>query len=517
MTCTTFLARGGSLALMIGATVACGSESPIGDSSSEFAGTESGQPQAMVCTPGAQVSCACTDGTSSVQVCNAGGTGYELCQCSNGSSAGGGLSAGNDDPAGGTATTTSGGGLPCDVAALVEENCWTCHGPQPKFGAPMSLTSAADFAAPSTVAGETVGTRVLARVRDPANPMPQLPAPGLGDDQIAVLENWIGAGAPAGTCEDSTPGTTEPGTSDPGTTEPGTSDPGASPDGGAPMQPTEDPGVECYELRAHAAFSADPYDVPNQPDLYECFYFNPPWGTKNVHMVSARPLIDNDIVLHHWILYNNSGAVQDGNIADCGGAHPDAQFVAGWAPGGQDTVMPDDVGMVIPGAGFTLETHYNNSAGQQFDTSGVEICVTENLRPNVAAIHWLGTESINLPAGGTATGVCNPVNTEPVHVISSSPHMHLQGRHLKTTINRANGSSEILLDKPFSFDAQVGYPTPAIINPGDSLTTECTYGGPAFFGQGTNEEMCYNFVLAYPAGQLSQGGSILRQNNCTGL
>jgi hypothetical protein len=88
---------------------------------------------------------------------------------------------------------------------------------------------------------------------------------------------------------------------------------------------------------------------------------------------------------------------------------------------------------------------------------------------------------------------------------------------MKTVINRKSGASDTLIDVPFDFNTQVSYPTPTVINPGDTLTTTCTYATPTPFGQKTNEEMCYNFVIAYPAGQLAQLIQLLRKNDCTGL
>jgi hypothetical protein len=66
-----------------------------------------------------------------------------------------------------------------------------------------------------------------------------------------------------------------------------------------------------------------------------------------------------------------------------------------------------------------------------------------------------------------------------------------------------------------------GYAEDIIVRLGDSLRTECTYGMPATFGKGTNEEMCYWFALAYPAGALTDNGIIGTlthgENACLGL
>ena len=94
--------------------------------------------------------------------------------------------------------------------------------------------------------------------------------------------------------------------------------------------------------------------------------------------------------------------------------------------------------------------------------------------------------------------------------------MHLQGRHMTTVINRAGGGTEMLIDEPFDFQTQISYSTPQVVHKGDTLTTTCTYATPTPFGEKTTDEMCYNFVLAYPAGGLAQLFQILRKYDCSG-
>jgi hypothetical protein len=391
--------------------------------------------------------------------------------------------------------------LPCDVQQIVTKSCATCHSDPPRYTAPMPLVTAADFRRDAM--GKTVGERVIERINDDVDPMPQAPVARLTQAERDVLENWIDAGSPSGTCASGGAGGT-------GGAAGGTGGSGGS----GPV----DPDVTCYNLTARTDAGGAPYSVPLTPDLYQCFYYNAPWGDKKVHVVSAKPIIYNEAnnkVLHHWILYNSTDPVTDGTNSSCSGAHPNAAFIHGWAPGGNELDLPADVGLRIEGPGFSLEAHYNNKEGGPVaDASGVELCVTEKLRPKEAAIHWLGTQALNKIE---ATGTCLPVATGPVTILSSSPHMHLQGRHMKTVINRLNGQTEVLHDKPFSFSEQVSYLTPAVINPGDTLTTTCTYAQPTPFGMGTNEEMCYNFVMAYPAGQLAQLIQGLRKYDCTGL
>lgn len=94
--------------------------------------------------------------------------------------------------------------------------------------------------------------------------------------------------------------------------------------------------------------------------------------------------------------------------------------------------------------------------------------------------------------------------------------MRAQGRHLKTVIQRAAGGTETLLDEAFDFNTQISYSTSALVHPGDTLTTTCSYAAPAAFGTRTTSETCYNFVLAYPAGALAQPVQVLRKYDCLG-
>lgn len=398
----------------------------------------------------------------------------------------------------GGSSATASTDLPCDVQRVVNASCATCHGNVPSFGAPMSLMHAADFRKPASTGTDTVGQRAIARINDDSRPMPPPPNARLSDADRNVLQQWVSAGSPSGSCSG-------------GQSSGGSGGAGGS--GGTSTKSTP-PDVTCYRITARQSAANDKYMVPTTPDFYQCFDYDPPWGSKKVQVVSAQPIIDNSRVIHHWILYNTPGSVTNGAHAGCSGAHPNAAFIVGWAPGGNGLDLPDDVGLRTEGGGFSLETHYNNTTGgAEPDASGVEICVTEKLRPKEAAVHWLGTQNLNKI---NATGTCVPVNTGPVTILSSAPHMHLQGRHMKTVINRKGGATETLIDVPFDFNTQISYPTPAVINPGDTLTTTCTYATPTPFGQGTMEEMCYNFVIAYPAGQLGQLIQLLRKYDCTG-
>jgi dopamine beta-monooxygenase len=140
--------------------------------------------------------------------------------------------------------------------------------------------------------------------------------------------------------------------------------------------------------------------------------------------------------------------------------------------------------------------------------------VPAGTRPHTAGITFLGTELIGVPAGGKAEGwgTCLNDSTGPVTIIGFSPHMHEIGIHMKSEVTRARGGgSEVVFDLPFQFDYQTNYTMnpPVVLQPGDSITSTCTWQNDSFatvgFGQSTKAEMCYQFALAYPYGALNNG------------
>jgi len=403
---------------------------------------------------------------------------------------------------GGTALIGSGGGggqpaptgMPCDVKQIVDAKCGLCHGATPISGAPFPLVSQADFqsVAPD---GAAVHASAKSRINGNGNLMPPPNQPQLTPEELATLDAWLGQGAPYS-----------------GESCGGGGGTGGMVGTGGLMGTggTQPPGeVTCYEFRAFADANSlgQPYNVTTGEGYYN-FVFKRPWqGAPQA--VSIRHLVDNTPVVHHTLVYQSSGDQSPG-VTPSIGTHGDDMLLAGWVPGGSDTILPDDVGLATREGDFVFEIHYfNSTGGVQQDSTGFEICVADTPRPNTAGIHWLGDESKLFGAQATEwVGTCTPdYSSGPITVLTSWPHMHLEGRHLKTIINRGGNPSngETLVDEPFDFDFQVSYPTPTVLMPGDTLTTTCTFSRPTYFGTSTTEEMCFNFVVAYPNGSLSSG------------
>jgi len=406
-------------------------------------------------------------------------------------------------------------GVPCDVAAVVSENCTTCHSSPVKFQAPMPLMAHADFMAasktqPARKVFQVIPDRINAadiKLRMPPASGAAIPAVGL-----KAFNDWVAAGAIAVTpscaitAKGASPQPSAAGAAAPPPTTGGTPPPSAG--GGSSTTKIEynDPLMKCYEFRAHAAGNnTTPYSVSTKPDQYTNFIFKAPW-TGMMYSRSYRVLAGNADVIHHWLLYKNAAAAAD-SVGPSIGAHPDGELVHGWAPGGSDLYLDSDVGIEMPGTvAYTLETHHNNTTGAAApDNSGVEVCVTPTAPKNVASLSWLGTDAIS---GTAASGVCAPTSTEPIHILAVTPHMHTKGIYMSAEITRAGGKKEMLHDAPFDFAFQHSYPEGTLLMPGDSIKTTCKYNAPASFGEGTNDEMCYLFTLYYPKLSLTNGNPI---------
>lgn len=404
------------------------------------------------------------------------------------------------DAGGGTPSTGTGTGgktVPCDVAEILKSNCSQCHGTETAFGAPVSLVTLEDFQGKSTKSvGLAAATKDRINEPDPKKAMPPSNGKKLTAAQLATLNKWLA---------DGTPGVADKCNTTPSTPD---ADVGGSDDlGDGADLGTE--GLECHKLLAFGGGTNKQYKVGSAVDKYVNFTFKAPWAA-TAYGIRFYPIIGNKKALHHFLLFQDSSMKAAGSMGSSG-AHPDGQLVYGWAPGGTPLDLreatKESVGFELPSnVSYTVEMHYNSNDPAAEDASGVEVCVAKEKPANIAGISWLGYDQLLVPAAKW-TGQCVPQNTVPVHVLGVQPHMHVAGTHMKTVIHRKGGKDEVLHDEPFDFNDQRHYLKNVTINPGDTLTTECTYDKPMAFGESTGSEMCYNFTFAYPKGALKDSGA----------
>jgi mono/diheme cytochrome c family protein len=477
---------------------------------------------AGTCRPGQVGQCSCGATFGSV-TCTPNGT-WGVCQCTTPALADAGSSAGFDasgaanpaqpgTPDAGGAPAPADDALPCEVAALFKAHCADCHGTVTQNTAPMSLVTWNDLQKPAPrTAGKLTREVVLDRIKSTSSPMPPAPYPRLSAAEIASYEQWLSKGAAKATsasCQ-STPAT--PSGGDAGLASPGTNLPKPS---------------DCestFSLTAHGTTGESDkskFKISSQPALegnqYHCFYFKPPYNAGE-GMLWYDSILDNKAHLHHWILYATDNATHaSGTSAPCNAAEPGAYFVAGWAPGATNASVPPDASLLLPSganAGLILEVHYYNDSGmEQLDSTGVTFCTAKtSVRPHTAGIHTLGSEGICVQPGARmqeVVGTCTPRSDRgDIHITGVWPHMHKRARRQKVVIKRKSGMSEVIHDEPFDFNAQVFYPKgDIVVKAGDTVETHCYYDNdssqPVHFGERTQDEMCYAFIAAWPAGALA--------------
>jgi hypothetical protein len=256
----------------------------------------------------------------------------------------------------------------------------------------MSLGSVADVRALSpSDHSKPVSTRMGERIHDPVAPMPQ--GGHLSASDLAVLDGWLAAGAPA--ADSARAACVDAG---------GLADAGPLP--GPDSLPC--PPEQRTTFLAHGAGATEPFALAADADnLYMCFTTKAPWTTPT-QATAFAPVIDDTRVVHHWILYETSTPQTEGGAGPCKMPF-DAKFLQGWAPGGENHVLPDDIGLGLPNADrwLILQVHYWNVAGYKDvrDRSGVSMCTTTALRPKTAVVSTIGSANIDLAPRSVGTVV----------------------------------------------------------------------------------------------------------------
>lgn len=380
---------------------------------------------------------------------------------------------------GATSTQPTKTGLPCEVDAVLKTRCQTCHGSTLQYGAPNPLVTYDDLAKAS--GSGKVLDRVLARMKDEARPMPPVPNPPVPAKDLAALEDWVGAGAKRSpdVCTNK------------------------APEGGVKPLSCKPDTI----LQAPRKFKLQP---GGELDQYVCFGVDVQLAKKR-HVVALAPHTDNKKILHHILLFQSPRSVSSDPTPCSAAGSATWKLVAGWAPGGENVELPAEAGYPeeVGATHWVLQLHYNNAlntAGEE-DQSGYELCTTESLRANDAGVLAFGSVKFSIPPRSTTTISCDyklPSTFKNTKFFNASPHMHTRGAAMSTEhLAGGTGAPTKILDQPaFDFANQANYPVTGTVNAGDVIRTRCTWKNPEAatigFGEGTGDEMCFNFISYYP-------------------
>jgi hypothetical protein len=231
---------------------------------------------------------------------------------------------------------------------------------------------------------------------------------------------------------------------------------------------------------------------------------------------------------------------------------PVTGVIGAWVPGSTPTQFPQDTGLLIPAGGFiVMQMHYNTQANSDPDQSQLVLDISDQTDLWTARVLDInGPVEIPCPDGvtgeqcsrevaiaqsgdgsDTILAICgqtldqyaaqDPTNarmycdyTVPTSgwAISIMSHMHKLGQTTRTVLNPDTPEELIMIDIPvWDFDWQGNYwfAEPIWLDAGDKIRLVCTYDNsvsrdnpePRYIvaGEGTNDEMCLNFITMLPA------------------
>jgi hypothetical protein len=311
-------------------------------------------------------------------------------------------------------------------------------------------------------------------------------------------------------------------------------------------------------------------------DDYRCFLLDP--GTdQDVWLTGSDVLPGNPDVVHHVILFRlDPEQVGEAEARDAESADPgwtcfggtglagefqdleDANWLAAWAPGGDETKLPDGYGVrLAAGSRIVMQVHYNLLRGAEPDRSATQLRWMPASRDLTPLHTYLMPAPVELPCrpghdegelcdrdaalvdvhkrfgaagntnallhllcGGGAepgeTTSCTRTVGRGMTVLGVAGHMHLLGRRISIESNPGTPRAETLLRIPvWNFDDQGSKPVDAVhLDPGDTLRVTCQHQQwlrdqlPAFetqredryvvWAEGSTDEMCLGMLqVAY--------------------
>lgn len=372
------------------------------------------------------------------------------------------------------------------IDALVATNCARCHttnGQARSFDDPLDV--------------QAMAPAMLARVQAGEMP-PPAPDPScrdyqgsdlyrISDEEKALLQEWVDAGAPLG-------------------------DPSHA------SSPATPPTLAPFDQELYGSQSYQPSFSDGEND-YRCFRLDMN-NTDTLYMTGMEALIDNASIVHHVVIFNATGlnVSSDPSGFSCDGfGESNWEYMVGWAPGSQPLLLPDGMGMPLAAnSTLVLQMHYFNSfdgADQEQDQSGFGLKFTDSVDKEVF-VYGLGTTGFTIPADNSAYESSDNIswrrNYGTGHVLGVWPHMHLLGSGFDMSVTHPDASSDCLVHMDgWDFHNQVSalYTESYTLNELDNINITCHYDNSTtnpnqpndppqdvYWGEGTTDEMCFGFT-----------------------
>jgi hypothetical protein len=407
-----------------------------------------------------------------------------------------------------------------DVAPLLIDRCGACH-----YDGGIAPFSVYDGETASKWASASLAAIDEGRMppffaessKDCEPPAPFLDDPTLSADELQLVRDWVDGGAPVG-----------------------------NPDAAAPITPREPDHLEDPE---EVLSLVEPFTVDGDRDIYQCFRIPLPID-EDAWITGLEVLPDNDLVVHHVLVWSDPDDESAGKIGDDGSyrcsGEPDiwpTELVAAWTPGGSPMRAPEDAGTPIhPGGSLVVNVHYHPTGNTtELDQTQIALDLTYDQPSNY--VTWY---LVDIPFGASVqasdsgerdflipANAANHVETVSLHIpdyipfvlpiFAITPHMHYLGTDMMVTVRSDDEPDEetCLIHTPgYRFDFQTSYVYDAdrddlpTIQGGDTVDVRCTYDNsasnpfiddqldaagvsdpaPVGWGEDTGSEMCMAMV-----------------------
>ena len=364
------------------------------------------------------------------------------------------------------------------VAPMLYENCVSCH--RPGQVAPMSLLSYKEARPWAKSIRNVVSSKTMPPwFADPAHGT-FAEDPRLSDAEIALISNWVAAGAPAGDLSK------------------------------APEAPTFSSDWQIGQ--PDVILTMEPFQITDEmEDHYEWIRVeNPLEKDMWIKELEVRPTFMAGA--HHNLTYITPA---DFTVEDIEGAgRMEMDYVSGWAPGVVPTHYPDGYGKLLPaGSAIWFQMHYHKDPGPGtggIDETSVGLNFWEGEPENKLTTLWVVDPVLQIPPN-EANYVSKSEHTFPHDAIlfDFTPHMHLRGKSMKFTITYPDGREEVALNVPnYDFNWQLTYSPvdPLILPAGTTVKVDAVFdnsaGNPAnpdpsitvTWGEETTDEMMIGFM-----------------------
>lgn len=404
-----------------------------------------------------------------------------------------------------------------DVKPILDGRCVGCH--QSGGVAPFELDRHEEAALMADAIASSAAMRTMPPWGAIEGHQDYLDDPSLTDTQLAILARWAEQGAPIGS---------------------------ASAEGAA-LEP-----VGTALPRTDVVLEIDAPYLPSdaRPDDYRCFVLD--WPLESMRYVTGFNILPGSPeVVHHVaaFLVSPDGLMGDGifetiaewdaaedglgytcyggpSSSSSGGTQIPIEQLAQWVPGFGAQIFSEGTGILVqPGSQIILQVHYNTAGGTLEDQTAIELMTEEAVERRAQFAPVLdGTWPISgmeIPAGEVVT---HEVQLDPraffsllsgdaidlsagFDIHSVLLHMHKLGQHGIVSLERADGTAEVLLEvSPYDFNWQINYRLLRAVTfaDGDEIRLACTFDNSAgetelSWGEGSDQEMCVaNLFISEP-------------------